>query len=410
MTQGTDLQSMFADPALLANPFPVFEQLRAAGLMRITMPFGPQEQTTWIVTRFADAVQVLKDRRFVVNPASVYGDMSGTAQGVEDMTELPGFLQGRSMASADEPDHTRLRTLVSRAFTPRYVESLRPRIQQIADALLDQVDAQGNLDIVDDYAFPLPITVISEMLGVPHADRDQIRAWSGAVAGGSYRQPNSVWMDQMVAFARYVRQLVASKRQSPEDDLISQLIEIEEAGDRLSEQELVDMIGLLIFAGHETTSNLIAIGTLMLFDHPEQLQRLKADLSLIPAAVEELLRFHAPVSVVAPRYATEAVEIGGQIVNKGDALLLLLASANRDESAFDSPGDLDITRALNRHIGFGHGVHYCLGSPLARLEADIAFTTLLRRMPKLRLDIPREQVAWRGDMFLRGLVSLPVAF
>jgi len=204
--------------------------------------------------------------------------------------------------------------------------------------------------------------------------------------------------------------IVAEKRQHPQEDLMSQLIHLEEAGDHLSEAELLSMVGLLIFAGHETTSNLISIGSLMLLDHPDQLEKLKADLSLIPSAVEELLRFNGPVLTPVPRFATEDLELGGQAIHKGDMVITVLASANRDESQFTNPDELDIARSLNRHIAFGQGIHICLGAPLARLEGDIAFTTLLKRMPKLRLDAPRETITWRGNSTLRGLISLPVAF
>ena len=293
------------------------------------------------------------------------------------------------MNSVDEPDHRRLRTLVSKAFTPRYMESLRPRVQEIADELLDRVQAQGEMDLVKDYAYPLPINVICDMLGVPQADRAQIHIWSAAIAHGLGlgRQEPEV-AEHLRAFGEYIVQLVADKRQHPADDLISQLIAIEEEGDRLIEAELLSMIKLLIFAGHETTSNLIATGTFALLDHPEQLEKLKADLSLVPAAVEELLRFNGPATIAGPRFATEDIELGGQQIKKGDIVIPVLKSANRDENQFTQSEELDITRAINRHLAFGQGIHMCLGAPLARVEADIAFTTLLKRMPNLRLQRP----------------------
>jgi cytochrome P450 len=262
------------------------------------------------------------------------------------------------------------------------------------------------MDLIHDYAYPLPINVISDMLGVPRGNREQIRQWSQAVAteGANRDEP------LLRAFSNYIAELVAEKRQNPQDDLISKLVLAETEGDRLSEPELLSMVGLLIFAGHETTSNLIGNGTLVLLDHPQQLAKLRADMSLIPSMVEELLRFSGPVLTPAPRFATEECELGGQHIGRGDIIVTALASANRDETQFSQPEELDIARSLNRHIAFGQGIHVCLGAPLARLEGDIAFTTLLRRMPNLRLKVQRESLTWRGSFSLRGLNSLPVAF
>ena len=389
-----------------ANPFPLLAQMRSMGaIVQIPIPFD-STQRAWLVTRMEEAVQVLKDRNFTVDRSLTSSDV---AQGQQQETSgAPSFL-ARSMISVDEPDHRRLRGLVSKAFTPKYIQSLRPSIQQIADELLDKVQKQGSMDLVEDYAYPLPINVISDMLGVPHKNREQIRLWSETIAGGS-RGSREEQRERVRAFSNYVVQLVAEKRQHPQNDLISHLIQLEEEGDRLSEPELLSMIGLLIFAGHETTSNLIGIGSLVLLDHPEQLEKMKADVSLVPSAVEELLRINGPVLSPAPRFATEDVELGGQHIHRGDIVLVALASANRDEAQFTQPDEVDIARSLNRHIAFGQGIHICLGAPLARLEGDIAFTTLLRRMPNLRLNVPRETITWRGGFNLRGLTSLPVAF
>ena len=391
------------------NPFPLLAQMRSMGaIVPIPVPFREGMQKAWMVTRMEEAVQVLKDRRFTVDGSAVSSN-DFYQQRARQIAETPGLL-GQSMISVDEPDHRRLRGLVSKAFTPKYIQSLRPSIQQIADGLLNRIQAQGSMDLVHDYAYPLPINVISDMLGVPHKNREQIRQWSEALAGGNRDSNQEERRGRMRAFSNYIVQLVAEKRQHPEDDLISQLIRLEEEGDHLSEPELLSMVGLLIFAGHETTSNLISIGTLMLLDSPEQLAALKADLSLVPSAVEELLRFNGPVLTPAPRFATEDVELGGQHISRGDLIITALASANRDETQFMQPDELDIARSLNRHIAFGQGIHICLGAPLARLEGDIAFTTLLKRMPNLRLNVPRESITWRGNFSLRGLTSLPVAF
>ena len=393
-----------------ANPFPVLAQMRSmSALVPVPLPMGQSaNRRVWIVTRWKEAVQIFKDhKRFTVDGSSVGRD-SFVRRRAERSSGEP-ILFGRSMISVDEPDHMRLRGLVSKAFTPKYIQSLRPRIQQLADELLDAVQDQGHMDIVHDYGYPLPINVISEMLGVPEENREQIRVWSEALAGGVV-SVDEEGRSKVQTFSDYTAQLVADKRRHPQDDLISHLIQIEEEGDRLDESELLSMISLLIFAGHETTSNLIGIGTLMLLDHPDQLAKLKADLSLVPTAVEELLRFNGSVTMPVPRFATEEVEIGGQHVQKGDLLIILLPSTNRDEAQFTEPDELDIARRLNRHIAFGQGIHACLGAPLARLEGDIAFTTLLRRMPNLRLSVPRETITWRVSSNLRGLTNLPVAF
>jgi cytochrome P450 len=391
-------------PEMVENPFPLLAMLRTMGdVVPVPFPLGDGTRKVWMVTRLKEAVQVLKDDELFTVESSKVGLKGFFGQGDG------AHLFSRSMLSVDEPDHRRLRRLVSKAFTPKYIQSLRPHIQQIADELLDKVHDQGQMDLVQDYGYPLPINVISDMLGVPSEDREQMRLWSEALAGGGPGVDEE--RDRRIrAFSEYVVQLLAEKRRNPQDDLISQLIQIEEEGDRLSEDELISMVSLLIFAGHETTSNLIGIGTLTLLDHPDQLARLKADPSLIPLAVEELLRFNGPVFMTTGRFATSDVELGGQHINQGDLIMVVLASADRDESQFTQADELDIARSLNNHVAFGQGIHICLGAPLARLEGDIAFTTLLRRMPNLRLNAPRESIVWRGGFVLRGVSSLPVAF
>jgi cytochrome P450 len=393
------------------DAFSLYGRLRSAGAVVPLAPLMPgSEIGSWAVTRMEEAVQVLRDHaRFTVDPRGTeLADLLGVGRGEAENTS--GFFsQGGSMLTVDEPDHRRLRGLVSKAFTPRFMEGLRPRVQEIADELIDRVRDRGELDVVEDYAFPLPINVISEMLGVPAEDRAQVRVWSAALASGLGRPDEGV-VAHMRAFGEYTARLVAEKRRQPTDDLTSRLAAIEEEGDRLSETELLSMITLLIFAGHETTSNLIATGTLVLLDHSEQLARLRADLALVPPAVEELLRYNGPATTVGPRFAREDVELAGQRIRKGDLLVVALLSANHDESLFTEPDELDLARRLNRHIGFGHGIHVCLGAPLARLEGDVAFTTLLRRLPDLRLAVPRESLSWHSTLNTRSLAALPVAF
>ena len=379
-----------AQPSLFgldpANPYPAFAQLRAQGpVLPIAVPF--RRGTVWMVTHFEEAVQVLKDPRFTVDPTALDSapGTAGRRRGRESGSFE--FFGGRSMINVDGIDHTRLRGLVSKAFTPRYIETLRPGIQRIADALLDRVQERGRMDLVQDYGYPLPITVICDMLGVPHDRRDHLLEGSA-----------------------YITELLAEKRRRPQDDLLGQLVRMEATGDHLDERELQAMIALLIFAGHETTANLISIGVLTLFDHPDQLASLQADPSLIPGAIEELLRFNGPVLSPAPRIAREDMELAGRQIRRGDFVMVSLASANRDEAAFTDPETLDVARSLSRHVAFGQGVHFCLGAPLARLEGDIAFRTLLRRMPDLRLNAPRNSIRWRENGILRGLDALPVAF
>lgn len=387
------------------NPFPAFAQLRAAGaVVSAPSPFNPNAKA-WLITRFEEAVQILKDKQFTVDGSILNPEQTARSP----LRQGAGNVMRESMLSVDEPDHRRLRTLVSKAFTPKYIQSLRPGIQQIADELLDQVQKQGQMEMVEDYAFPLPINVISDMLGVPTGNRELIRDWSNSLTAAVTRQP-AKGKEKPEVFTNYLLELIAEKRQHPQDDLISQLVQIEEAGDHLSESELLSMIALLIFAGHETTSNLIGIGTLMLLEHPEQMERLKQDPGLVPSAVEELLRYNGPVLMPGPRFATTDVELAGQQIRKGDTIMIMLGSANRDESQFTHPDELEIARSLNHHIAFGQGIHVCLGAPLARLEGDIAFTTLLHRMPNLHLAVPRESISWHGNITLRGLKSLPLSF
>ncbi len=397
---------------MLKDPFPLFAQLRMMGpVMPMPFPMSGAGQA-WMVTRMEEAFQVLKDsERFTVDARVVDGNpMAQRRQrNMDDFASLSS-----SMLSVDGLDHKRLRGLVSKVFTPKYIQGLRPNIQHIADTLIDRVETQGKMEVIADFAFPLPINVISDMLGVPHESWDVLREGSRAIIDGGWMSQDERLFEEArqkrLAYNEYIKELIVEKRRHPADDMISQLVQIEEEGDRLSEAELLSMIGLLILAGHETTSNLIGTGLLTLFDYPAQLAALKADVSLIPTAVEELLRFAGPVLVPAPRLATEDLELGGQRIARGDMVMPILTSANRDESQFTDADDLELARKVNRHLAFGHGIHICLGAPLARLEGDIAFTTLLQRLPNLRLAIPREAITWHGALNVRGLTSLPVTF
>src|SRR5262245_14286933 len=331
------------------------------------------------------------------------------------MSRLPGvlgFLQAieRNMLDLDVPHHTRLRGLVHLAFTPRLVEQMRGRIASLADELLDRAVARGGMDLIADYALPIPLTVISEMLGIPTQDQLRFHRWSSTIVAATagpnlFQVVPAIW-----SFVRYLRKMIAAKRERPADDLISALAAAEEAGDTLRDDELVAMVFLLVVAGHETTVNLIGNGTLALLQFPDQLERLRTDPGLDATAVEELLRFHSPIEVSTERYAKEPLDVAGVTIPTGSLVYGVIASANRDETQFDEPERLDLGREKNRHLAFGQGIHYCLGAPLARLEGQIAIRKLLDRIPGLRLAVPETSLQWRPGLNIRGLERLPVAW
>jgi cytochrome P450 len=340
---------------------------------------------------------VFKDERFVKDYRNAL-----TEEQLAGLPPIPEALRPltRNMLDTDPPDHARLRSLVQKAFTPRLIEHMRPRIQAIADELLDAVERRGEMDLIDDYAFPLPIIVIAELLGVPAADRDKFREWSDiAVSGDMTQEYVERMLPAMEAFVGYLRVMFEEKRENPGEDLFSKLVGAEEAGDKLTEDELLAMAFLLLVAGHETTVNLIGNGALALLTHPDQLERLRSDPSLIKNAVDSTERF-----------AREDVQLGDELIPRGEMVLVVIAAADRDPARFDDPDALDITREDNRHLAFGKGIHHCLGAPLARMEGQIAISTLLRRMPNLRLNEQLETLRWRPGLILRGLHALPVEF
>src|SRR5215216_5387642 len=313
------------------------------------------------------------------------------------------------MLDLDDPDHRRLRTLVSKAFTPRLIERLRGRIEAICRDLLDVIGRRRRTELVRDYALPLPATVIAELLGIPAKDQRRFHRWSNRIV--SISSGRDVWraLPAALAFVRYLRKMSERRRLLPEDDLMSALVQAEEAGDRLSQDELLAMSFLLLVAGHETTVNLIASGTLALIEHPEQLENLKADPQLIKPAVEELLRYTSPIEIASERYAREDLEVSKTEVPRGELVLAVLGSANRDEQYFEDPDALDLARHPNKHLAFGRGgVHHCLGAPLARMEGQIALSAFLRRFPEARLAMAPENLRWRRGLFLRGLEGLPL--
>jgi cytochrome P450 len=395
------------DPTFKADPYPTYSELRSsAPVHRVTLPDG---RGVWLITRYEDVLAVFKDRRFVKNWRKVL-----TPEQLAQIPPIPEVMEPltTNMLDTDPPDHERLRALVSKAFTPRLIERMRPRVQAIADALLDEVQDRGEMDLIDDYAFPLPITVIAELLGVPAEDRNSFREWSDAAVSGDASQEymERILIPHMQAFTDYLRQMFEEKRKNPKDDLISALVRTEEAGDKLSEGELLGMVFLLLVAGHETTVNLIGNGVLALLQHPDQLKKLRDDPSLTKPAVEELLRYNGPVETSTERFAREDVTIGETVIPRGEMVLVVIAAADRDPERFPEPDALNITRSDNKHLAFGKGIHHCLGAPLARMEGQIAIATLLRRMPGLRLKGSPESLSWRPGMVLRGLHGLPVEF
>ena len=388
------------DPEFLADPYPTYHRLRAEDPVHQS-PLG-----FWVLTRYDDVSAVLRDPRFIKEPlAALVAARFGA--------EVPRGV-GLSMLDRDPPDHTRLRGLVSKAFTPRVVDGLRSRIQQIVDELITRVQAAGSMDVIEEFAYPIPVNVICEMLGVPLADHERFKGWSLDIARGL----DSIWLppDSEVprrsaasrhAINDYFRGLIAQRRASPRGDLLSALIAAEEAGDKLNEEELLATCILLLIAGHETTVNLIGNGVLALLRNPGELKRLRETPGLITTAVEELLRYDGPVQRTA-RVASAEATIGGRTIAKGEMVMPFIGAADRDPSQFPDPDRLDLTRADNRHIAFGWGIHFCLGAPLARVEGQIAIDALVRRLP--RLELMTDAPEYRQSLTLRGLKTLPVKF
>ncbi|KPC60313.1 cytochrome P450 [Streptomyces chattanoogensis] len=393
-----------ADTAPLSYPFNTPESLELAeeyeqarsrpGLLRVQLAYG---EPAWLVTRYAEARLVLGDQRFSRAESALH-DEPRQSEGRRDS----GIL------GMDPPDHTRLRSLVAKAFTVRQAEKLRPQVRELTGALLDELEAAGPpADLVDRYALPLPVAVICRLLGVPAEDRPRFRVWSDAALSTS-----SLTAEEFdVSFEElrtYMRQLIEDHRRAPRDDLMTALIDARDVDDRLSEPELVDLCVGILVAGHETTATQIPNFVLALLDHPDELARLRERPELIGSAVEELLRF-VPLGSGAgqARYAKEDVEVGGTLVRAGSPVLVAVGAANRDALRFSEPGRLDISRDGNQHLGFGHGVHHCLGAPLARLELQEAIGALIHRFPGLHV---AGDVVWKSQMLVRGPRVLPVGW
>jgi cytochrome P450 len=371
----------------------------------------------WLVTDYEEGSRALLDRAFTVEPSTVMSPEQAAA--ASEVPEEFKPLQ-RNILTVDPPEHTRLRKLVQPSFTASAIETLRPRIQQIADDLLDAAAAAAadrgehapdrTIELIPQFAYPLPVTVICEMLGIPPEDREQTRLWSESLLSAQSPEGQEEIRRNIGKFIDYLKGLFAQKRVNSGDDLISQLLQVEVDGDRLTEDEILAMVFILFVAGHITTVNLITNGAFALLTHPDQLEMLRNDPALVRNAVEEILRYYGPAETTTARFAREDVSLGGQDIARGDSLLVVLAAADRDPARFADPQSFDIMREdANRHIAFGKGVHACLGAPLARLEGQIALETLFRRFPDLRLAVPADEITW-APSFLRSLTRLPLLF
>jgi cytochrome P450 len=427
------------DPHFMADAYDIYADLRAKGpVSRVRFTgigegeeasgdgteerrdfFGRRE--TFFVSHYDEVIATLLDDRFSVDPRS------GMSQAqLEQQPPMPEEFRplSRSLLLLDPPDHTRLRKLVQPSFTGRGMEALRGSIQQIVDDLLEQAELDAaergeaapdrRMDLIEAFAYPFPVTVISDMLGIPREDRETIRGWTENLLSADRRRGQE--MDEetragLREFIAYLKDLFERKRRAPTEDMISRLVHAEEDGDMLDEEEVLSTVFLLFLAGHVTTVNLVGNGVVALLTHPDQLAKLKANPELLArGVVEETLRYWGPVDFIGRRIAKEDVEVGGTVIPTGEQATVSLASANRDPERFANPDVFDITRAdANRHLAFGKGIHVCLGAPLARVEGQVAFTTLFRRFPELRLAVPAEEVSWGGS-FLRGFARLPVLF
>ncbi|MEO3924825.1 cytochrome P450 [Micromonosporaceae bacterium B7E4] len=417
------------DARFIADPYPGFAALRtAAPVHRLTLPDGAN---VWLVTRYADVRAGLADSRLSLDKANSTDGWKGFS--------LPPALDA-NLLNMDPPDHTRIRRLVRHAFGPQRIARLRPKIEAAAERLLDRIAPAGRADLVAEYAGPLPVTVISDLLGVPEADRAALRGWTDVLLAPPTDDPRSAGR-AVLAIQDFLVRLIADKRRNPGDDLLTAMIAARDTGaddaargvdgaasgapdgpgptagggrhsgaDRLSEDELTSLAFLVLFAGYENSVHVIGTGLLALLRNPEQLALVRAGAELSPAAVEELLRYEPPGTVALRRFAVTDLTIGGVTIPAGATVLLCVAAANRDPERFADPDALDLERPDNAHLTLGHGIHYCVGAPLARLEAQIAIGAVLHRFPKLALAVDPAELAWRPSFRTRGLSSLPVTF
>ncbi len=393
------------EPRFFSDPYPLYQILRD----RDPLQRNPFFQG-WVLSRYKDVVSVLRNPRYSCDErkSNRYPNLRKEMEAAGVSLEQEN--RQRSMVRMDPPDHKRLRGLVNKAFTPRAVQRLRPRIEAIANGLLDQVADRGEMDFIRDFAGPLPVIVIAEMLGIPAKDHPQFKQWSDdaisslGVASQEDRRRTKKASEELMA---YLQKIAAERRKQPEEDLITGLLQAEEEGDRLTWDEFFSTVFLLLVAGNETSTNMLGNGLLALLENPDQLALLRRQPELAESAVEEILRYNCPI-VLTTRFPIEDIDFGDAGFKKGETIVCLFASANHDPEVFAEPERFDITRRDNKHLAFGLGVHFCLGAPLARLEGQIAFNLLAQRLPKLRL--AAKEVQWARNTALRGLKALPVAF
>ncbi len=383
-----------SEEALTAQPHAVFAAMRQAAPAH-EIPIAPGV-TGWIITRYEEARRALNDPRLAKSP---------TAQMMPPALIKPGL--SKHMLSADAPEHTRLRKLVSLEFTPRRIEALRPRVQEISDGLIAAMAGRETADLIDDYAFPLPFQVICELVGVPMVDREDFRGWSNTLID-QFAQGSEQAIEAANAMVGYVGGLVERKRAEPDDALLSGLIAAQDAGDKLTDDELTSLVFLLMVAGHETTVHLIGNAMYLLLSRPDLAKQLRDDPARIPTAVEEVLRYESPVKTSTLRVSVAPVEVGDVVIPPGKMVMISLLSANRDENTFTGPDEFDPARRESQHLAFGHGIHFCLGAPLARIEAQIAIESLLTRFPQMTPQAEPEALQWRPGLLIRGLKQLPV--
>jgi cytochrome P450 len=406
-TTADALDGLLTAPAFYADPYPVYRRLREEAPVYRSEAIG-----AWLLTRYDDVSATVRDpRRFSSRGrfSAVFEPLA--PQEREHLRPLADhFAVG--LLGSDPPDHTRLRGLINRAFTPRVVEGLRPRVEELVEGFLDAVQGRGGMDAIADFAYPLPATVIAELLGAPPETRDDFKRWSDGILafqGTGRATPDLLDRAQrdLLVMRAFLGELLEARRREPTEDLLGRLVAAEAEGDKLSEAELLTTCVTLLTVGHETTTNLIGNGLYTLLRHPDQLARLRSEPDLLPTAVEEMLRYESSLQR-NPRRLAEDVELGGHRLRRGDFVLQVLGAANRDPARFPEPDRFDVSRQPNRHLAFGHGIHFCLGAPLARLEAPIAIGTVLRRMPELRL--AADGVRWQAHGLRRSLTALPVAF
>ncbi|MBW8010811.1 MAG: cytochrome P450 [Chloroflexi bacterium] len=387
----------------IRNPYGIYTKMRREE--PICQYMDPQNETSiWYLTRFDDVHDVLKDdKRFVSDRRNVSTEISEKKL-VKDKYER--VIQNH-LATKDPPDHTRLRDLTKKVLTPELADELESFVQETSNQLIDKVESKGKMDLIEDYAIPVPLSVIGKLLGVPATDHNKFRRWTQVYVDPSQSRK---FKKQIGEFTSWARKKVAERQAEPQDDLITYLIQARESGEILDEDELLSMMFLMLLAGHDTTTNLIANGTLILLRYPDLWEKLKDDPTLMDTAVEELLRFESPVQGATVRYASEDVNIRGHLIKRGDKVQVMMGAANYDPEQFHLPEELDLSRKPNRHMAFGHGIHFCLGAPFGRMEGRVALNTLIQRIPNLRLAVSEEKLKWNPSIYIRGLSKLPVAW